>query len=78
MKKEDLTVADVKDSLCNDPLHALFRQIDVQYNDRLMTQSTNTYPVICYIKNLVTTTKTEKESKLQSELFFMEEADEIC
>ena len=78
VKKEDLTVADVKDSLCNDPLHALFSQIDVQYNDRLMTQSTNTYPVISYIKNLVTTTKTEKESKLQSELFFMEEADEIA
>ena len=74
---ESLTNADVKDSVCNNLLHALFSQIDVQYNDRLMTQSTNTYPIISYIKNLVTTTKTEKQSKLQSELFFMESSSEI-
>ena len=69
VKKEDLTVADVKDSLCNDPLHALFSQIVVQYNDRLMTQSTNTYPVISYIKNLVKQQKLRKNQNYNLNCF---------
>ena len=35
--------ADVKDGVCNNLFHALFNQIDVSYNDRQLTESTNNF-----------------------------------
>ena len=60
------TAADVKDGTINNLLYSLFNQVDVSYNDRLLTESTNNYSYITYLRTLLETTNDEKAGKLQS------------
>ena len=71
------TNANVKDGVCNNFFHALFNQIDVSYNDRQLTESTNNYAYISYIRTLIETTSGQKSSSLQSQLFFPDDSSEI-
>ena len=49
IKQTDGTsAADVKDGTVNNLLYSLFNQVDVSYNDRLLTESTNNYSYITY------------------------------
>ena len=69
--------ADVKDGVCNNLFHALFNQVDVSYNDRQLTESTNNYAYISYIRTLIETTEGEKRNSLQSQLFFADTSEKI-
>ena len=62
--------ANVKDGVANNLLFTLISQIDVSYNDRLLTESTNTFAYISYIRALLETSNDEKSGRLQSQLFF--------
>ena len=62
--------ANVKDGVANNLLFTLISQIDVSYNDRLLTESTNTFAYISYIRALLETSNDEKSGKLQSQLFY--------
>ena len=71
------TAADVKDGTINNLLYSLFNQVDVSYNDRLLTESTNNYSYITYLRTLLETTNDEKAGKLQSQLFYPDTYDRI-
>ena len=69
--------ANVKDGVCNNLFHALFNQIDVSYNDRQLTESTNNYAYISYIRTLIESTDGQKSSSLQSQLFFPDDSENM-
>lgn len=70
--KSDLTAIgqDEKVAPVNLFLHALFSQVDVFLQDRLVSTSNNTYPYRSYLETLLSYGSDVKESILTSELFF--------
>ncbi|ELU17619.1 hypothetical protein CAPTEDRAFT_207933 [Capitella teleta] len=69
--KADDTNLDATASIApvNNWLHSLFSQIDLSFNDTLVTTSNNTYPYRAYIENLLTFGSDAKQSQLTSEMF---------
>lgn len=55
-------------------LHALFSQVDVSLNERLVSSSNNTYPYRAMIETLLNHGFDTKTSQLSSELFFKDTA----
>ncbi|GFW11724.1 uncharacterized protein F54H12.2 [Trichonephila clavipes] len=51
-------------------LHSLFSQVDVSLNDRVVSNSSNTYPYRSYIKTLLNYGYDNKTSQLTAELFY--------
>lgn len=49
---------------------SLFRSLDIFINNVNLTASDNNYGYTSYFQRMLTSTKTDKETKLQSELFF--------
>ncbi|XP_071492416.1 uncharacterized protein F54H12.2-like [Diadema antillarum] len=55
-------------------LHSLFSEVDVMFNDTLITPSTNTYPYRAMFENLLTYGRDAKLSQLTSSLFYKDTA----
>lgn len=72
-KKSDgsalLSTDGVKITTSNNLLHALFQQIDLSLNDKVVTVSTNTYGYRAYFGNLFETTQAVKNSRLSTEMW---------
>lgn len=51
-------------------LHSLFSQVDVTLNDRLVSDSSNTYPFKAYLQTLLNNGYDSKTSQLTSEMFY--------
>ena len=77
VKNTDGSPADAKDGICCNLFHSIFSQVDVSYNDRLLTESTNNYPYLAYIRTLTESTAAQKNSKLQAQMYFPETNGEI-
>ena len=77
VKNSDGSAADPKDGICCNLFHSLFSQIDVSYNDRLLTESTNNYAHVAYIRTLTETTAAQKKSSLQSQMYYQDPHDSI-
>lgn len=56
-------------------LHSLFSQVDVALNDRLVSNSSNTYPYRAYLETLLNYGHDSKTSQLTSELFYKDSED---
>lgn len=66
--------ADENVAFVNDPIDALFTQVDLSLNEKLVTQSTNTYPQRCYIEKLLGHGSDAKTSQLTAGLWFKDTA----
>lgn len=51
-------------------LHSLFSQVDITLNDRLVSDSSNTYPFKAYLQTLLNNGYDSKTSQLTSEMFY--------
>ncbi|CAG2216165.1 unnamed protein product [Mytilus edulis] len=72
LKRGDGTIADSSDVNCgpvNYVLHALFNQIDVLIQNKIVTSSTGFYPYKAYMQTLLKYGKEAKESQLSSQLW---------
>ncbi|XP_041372810.1 uncharacterized protein F54H12.2-like [Gigantopelta aegis] len=58
-------------------LQSLWSQVDLTLNGKLITTSTNLYPYKSYLKVLLNGTSTAKESSLQSQLYYKDDAQDI-
>jgi hypothetical protein len=58
-------------------LHALWSQVDVQLNDRLITPSSNTYAYKAYLETLLTYGPDAKKTYLEQSLFFKDEGGKL-
>ncbi|GFV39432.1 uncharacterized protein F54H12.2 [Trichonephila clavipes] len=56
-------------------LHSLFSQVDVSLNDRVVSNSSNTYPYRSYIETLLNHGYDSKTSQLMAELFYKDSDD---
>ncbi|GFX47824.1 uncharacterized protein F54H12.2 [Trichonephila clavipes] len=56
-------------------LHSLFSQVDVSLNDRVVSNSSNTYPNRYYIETLLNHGYDSKTSQLTAELFYKDSDD---
>ncbi|GFU51754.1 uncharacterized protein TNCV_1202901 [Trichonephila clavipes] len=56
-------------------LHSLFSQVDVSLNDRVVSNSSNTYPHRSYIETLLNHGYDSKTSQLTAELFYKDSDD---
>ncbi|GFU54074.1 uncharacterized protein TNCV_3313431 [Trichonephila clavipes] len=56
-------------------LHSLFCQVDVSLNDRVVSNSSNTYPYRSYIETLLNHGYDSKTSQLTAELFYKDSDD---
>ncbi|GFW86214.1 uncharacterized protein TNCV_4779261 [Trichonephila clavipes] len=56
-------------------LHSLFSQVDVSLNDRVVSNSSNTYPYQSYIETLLNHGYDSKTSQLTAELFYKDSDD---
>ncbi|GFX52302.1 uncharacterized protein F54H12.2 [Trichonephila clavipes] len=56
-------------------LHSLFSQVDVSLNDRVVSNSSNTYPYRSYIETLLNHGYDSKISQLTAELFYKDSDD---
>ncbi|GFU53473.1 uncharacterized protein F54H12.2 [Trichonephila clavipes] len=56
-------------------LHSLFSQVDVSLNDRVVSNSSNTYPYRSYIETLLNHGYDSKTSQLTAELFYKDSDD---
>ncbi|GFX27678.1 uncharacterized protein F54H12.2 [Trichonephila clavipes] len=56
-------------------LHSLFSQVDVSLNDRVFSNSSNTYPYRSYIETLLNHGYDSKTSQLTAELFYKDSDD---
>ncbi|GFW23025.1 uncharacterized protein F54H12.2 [Trichonephila clavipes] len=56
-------------------LHSLFSQVDVSLNDRMVSNSSNTYPYRSYIETLLNHGYDSKTSQLTAELFYKDSDD---
>ncbi|KAL1276507.1 hypothetical protein QQF64_036130 [Cirrhinus molitorella] len=61
-------------SLINYPAATIFSQVDVSLGDRLISQSSSTYPYRCIIKSLLNYSKDTLESLFSAGLFFKDTA----
>ncbi|KAI8499056.1 hypothetical protein Bbelb_235090 [Branchiostoma belcheri] len=53
-------------------LHSLFQQIDVSLGNKIVTDSTNTYPYRAYFENLLNYGEDAKQTQLTSALFYQD------
>ena len=60
----------------NNFMNSLFSRVDIALQNKILTNSDDSYPYESYVKTLLTTTKEEKQS-LQSQGFFEEHGDTI-
>ncbi|GFX27158.1 uncharacterized protein F54H12.2 [Trichonephila clavipes] len=58
-------------------LHSLFSQVDVSLNDRVVSNSSNTYPYRSYIETLLNHGYDSKTSQLTAELFYKDSDDSL-
>ncbi|KAF8791613.1 hypothetical protein HNY73_006454 [Argiope bruennichi] len=58
-------------------LHSIFSQVDVSLNDRLVSNSSNTYPYRSYIETLLNHGYDSKTSQLTSEMFYSDNHDRL-
>ncbi|XP_071042669.1 uncharacterized protein F54H12.2-like [Parasteatoda tepidariorum] len=56
-------------------LHSLFSQVDVSLNDRIISNSSNTYPYRSYIETLLNHGYDSKTSQLTAELYYKDSND---
>ncbi|GFS98162.1 uncharacterized protein TNCV_3924721 [Trichonephila clavipes] len=56
-------------------LHSLFSQVDVSLNDRVVSNSSDTYPYRSYIETLLNHGYDSKTSQLTAELFYKDSDD---
>ncbi|GFW15664.1 uncharacterized protein TNCV_3581621 [Trichonephila clavipes] len=56
-------------------IHSLFSQVDVSLNDRVVSNSSNTYPYRSYIETLLNHGYDSKTSQLTAELFYKDSDD---
>ncbi|XP_048010495.1 uncharacterized protein F54H12.2-like [Megalobrama amblycephala] len=70
---EDLP-ADAKVGLINYPGATIFSQVDVSLGDRLISQSSSTYPYRCIIESLINYSKDALESLFSAGLFYKDTA----
>ncbi|XP_048020933.1 uncharacterized protein F54H12.2-like [Megalobrama amblycephala] len=70
---EDLT-DDAKVGLINYPGATIFSQVDVSLGDRLISQSSSTYPYRCIIESLINYSKDALESLFSAGLFYKDTA----
>jgi hypothetical protein len=70
---------DVADTVgpVNNFLHSLFSQVDVSFNDVLISNSSNTYPYRAYLENLLTYGPAAKKSQLTACLFYQDESGKL-
>ena len=56
--------------MINLPLQAMFSQIDVYFNEKLMSQNVNNYPWKAYLKVLLSSGVDCTDTELQTQLYF--------
>lgn len=56
-------------------LHSLFSQVDISLNERIISNSSNTYPYRAYIETLLNHGYDSKTSQLTAELFYKDSED---
>ena len=61
----------------NYPGATLFSQVDISLGDRLITQSSNTYPYRCIIESLLNYSKDTLETQFGSGMFCMDSAEHM-
>ena len=61
--------ADAIVGFINYPLHAVFSQVDVYLNEKLITVASNTYPFKAYIEKLLCYNSHAKKTQFSSELY---------
>ncbi|GBL98840.1 hypothetical protein AVEN_57572-1, partial [Araneus ventricosus] len=70
IKTGDIASPETKIGPVNLFLHSLFSQVDVSLNDRLVSNSSNTYPYRSFIETLLNHGFDSKTSQLTSEMFY--------
>ncbi|CAG2254258.1 unnamed protein product [Mytilus edulis] len=75
--KADGTALDDTDtsSIVNLPLQAMWTQMDVYMNNKLVSLNTSNYPWKAYINTILTSGTDEQKSQLQSQLFMKDSGD---
>lgn len=75
--KADGTTFDDADtsSIVNLPLQAMWSQMDVYMNNKLVSLNTSNYPWKAYLKTILTSGTDEQKSQLQSQLFMKDSGD---
>ncbi|CAC5402771.1 unnamed protein product [Mytilus coruscus] len=75
--KADGTTFDDEDtsSIVNLPLQAMWSQMDVYMNNKLVSLNTSNYPWKAYLKTILTSGTDEQKSQLQSQLFMKDSGD---
>ncbi|CAG2254274.1 unnamed protein product [Mytilus edulis] len=75
--KADGTALDDTDtsSIVNLPLQAMWAQMDVYMNNKLVSLNTSNYPWKAYINTILTSGTDEQKSQLQSQLFMKDSGD---
>ena len=58
-------------------MHSLFSQVDVAFNDKLVSPSTNTYAYRAYLETLLNYGKEAKESQLTSVMWYKDTAGKM-
>lgn len=59
-------------------LHSLFSQVDITVNDRLISDSNNTYPYRAYLETLINHGFDSKTSQLTAEMFYKDSEDGLA
>ena len=70
IKNTTADVKDIKPGVVNNLLHSLFNQVDVFFNQKLVSPANNAYPYRAYIETLLNYGKDAKASHLTSVLWF--------
>ncbi|CAC5392813.1 unnamed protein product [Mytilus coruscus] len=75
--KADGTTFDDEDtsSIVNLPLQAMWSQMDVYMNNKLVSLNTSNYPWKAHLKTILTSGTDEQKSQLQSQLFMKDSGD---
>ena len=79
LKKTDGTPISAEDKVgpVNLLLHSLFAEVEVSLNEKIISPSNNTYPYRSYIETILNYGSDVKQSRLTSELFYMDEAEKM-
>lgn len=78
IKKGDVYLKD--DQKCgpvNNFFHSVFKQIVIKVNDKVITQSSTTYPYRAYIENLLNYGAESKKTHLQTVMFVKDESSKL-
>ena len=61
----------------NNFMHSMFSRVDVALQNKVLTHSDQSYPYLAYLKTLLYSSKEEKESALQTQMYFKDTAGAV-